>query len=110
VPLDPAQASNPALTPAEVAEVASVVTRLAGIRGAPLDVEFALEAVTGGGRRIIWLQARPLTRALPPPPPKAFGPWTPAGKGAWALESSHIACSVTPFFQVSSCRMPRCRL
>lgn len=59
VPTD--KRGRPVLDPAQVAELARIGTRIEGLYGRPMDVEWALE-----GDRFFVLQARPIT-ALPEP-------------------------------------------
>ena len=81
-----------AIGPAQAVQVATEARRVAAVRGAPQDVEWAID---GGGT--LWiLQARPMT-ALPPDVS-----WTPPAGGAFTRQlrlGEWIGEPVTPLFE-----------
>jgi pyruvate,water dikinase len=94
VELTPAQREKPSLTDAQVLEVAKMCQRLTdACEGRPQDCEFAFV-----GGKLHLLQTRDVTASVPlsAPPLAAF---SPPGKGAWEIDTSHFQRPCTKMFQ-----------
>lgn len=77
----PRRQAEHAITPQEALAVADLALRVQALQGPPQDIEWALEPATedapNSPRRVVLLQARPMT-ALPDPVD-----WTAPGPGLW---------------------------
>jgi pyruvate,water dikinase len=74
-----------AISDADALRVAALARRVESLRGAPQDIEWAIE-----GGRLLLLQARPIT-ALPVRPDIQVPP------GSWQKDTSHYPEPITPF-------------
>lgn len=127
VALDDARANAPALGAAALKELARIVDRLErsswklfeGAKGAPLDVEFAVEGEGEGspGSRVWLLQARPVTGGGYPEGGDAETIWSRANVGealpgaatplTWSIARSFSDKGFREAFSALGCNVPR---
>jgi hypothetical protein len=94
IDLRDSERTRPSLTTNQVLEVAATCERLAeACEGRPQDCEFAY--VSG---KLHLLQTRDVTASLPVSAPP-LGDFSPPGKGAWELNTSHFQRPCTAMFR-----------